>query len=152
MPKKKKIEKTQKQLELLEAKDILVDRLEVAEVEELRKTWERAFTKNITRLEKNQMHFDEMFWHIFSYEKVNCLIGKEARDAFNQQKKQKCFLFYQEKKSGFILDNASALKDVDIMNKLIGFVDVYIVSADFKWTYVVTHETDFGPYFHKKKN
>lgn len=152
MPKKRKTGKFQKQLELLQAKNILVESLEAEEVEELRKNWERAFTKDITRLEKNQMLFNEMFWHIFSYKKVNCLIGEDARHAFNQQKKQKCFLFYQEENSGFILDHASALKDVDIMNKLIGFVDVYVVSADFKWTYVVTHETDFGPYFHNKKN
>lgn len=151
MPKKRKIERTQDQIELLEAKDILVDRLEAGEVEEIRENWERTFAENLTRLEKNQVHFSEMFWHIFSYEKVDSLIGKEAKDAFNQQRKQKCFLFYQEEKSAFVLDNAAALKDRDIMNKLKGFVDLYVVSADFKWTYVVTHEIDLGPYFHRKK-
>ncbi|SDN62550.1 DUF4275 family protein [Alkalicoccus daliensis] len=149
MPKKRMSEKTQKQVELLKVKNILVVCLEAAEAEELRKNWEGAFTKNITRFEKNQIHFNGMFWHIFSYNKVSSLTGKEARAAFNQQKKKKCFLFYQEEKSAFFLDNASALEDTDIVNKLNGFIDVYIVSADFKWTYVITHETEFGPYFYK---
>lgn len=150
MSPKRKTEETLKQIDLLKVKDIIVVEVEAAEARELRNKWESAFANDLTRSEKNQIHFNEMFWHIFSNEKVSALTDQAARAAFNQQKKQKCFLFYQAKKNAFLLDNAFTLNDRDIINKLRGFVDVYIVSVDFNWTYVVTHETDFGPYFCKK--
>jgi hypothetical protein len=28
--------------------------------------------------------------------------------------------------------------------------ETYIVGKDFKWTYILTHEDGFGPYFMKK--
>ncbi|MDO4155235.1 MAG: DUF4275 family protein [Oscillospiraceae bacterium] len=31
------------------------------------------------------------------------------------------------------------------------YTDIYIVATDFSWTYVHTHEPEFGPYFCQKE-
>lgn len=90
-----------------------------------------------------------MLWHIFSYDKVDSLKGKEAIEAFKRQQKRTCYLFYQEDENAFVLGNSSFLTADDIINENKGTVDVYIVGSNFKWTYVLTHENNCGPYFSK---
>lgn len=140
-------ELTRKQTEILKSKGIQAVQVAPLEAKELKKKWEGAFAQHLTRVEKDEIYFDEMLWHVFSSEKVGSLEGKEAMEAFNRQKKQRCYLFYQEENNAFILENTSVLAADDIINKNIGTVDVYIVSSNFKWTYVLTHEDDYGPYF-----
>lgn len=149
----KKNQKSNKleQKDLLPGKEIQVELLTESDAIEIRKTWEKVFAKNLSRSEKDQIHFHEMFWHIFSYEKVDAVTGDKALAAFNKQKKEQCYLFYQEKTDVLKINRVADSKTPDILNRGAGMADVYIFSSDFSWTYVKTHETDFGPYFCKKQ-
>ncbi|WP_446715565.1 DUF4275 family protein [Bacillus sp. OTU530] len=79
---------------------------------------------------------------------MSCLEGKKASDAFNKIKKTGCYIFYQDKEIVLILETAGSLRTIDIVKKSDDYIDdVYVVDTGFKWTYVCTHEENFGPYF-----
>jgi Domain of unknown function (DUF4275) len=42
-----------------------------------------------------------------------------------------------------IIENANKIKAEDFIDE----EDVYVVDREFKWTYVKTHEEEYGPYF-----
>mgnify|MGYP001040520327 FL=1 len=119
----------------------------------LRKQWEDNFAGHLTQKEKAAIFLHDYdgccgyLWHIFSYEKRECLKGKEAEQAFNQLKKKECFLFYQQSEYALILEDASRLTSEDLKNERNLFSDIFIADKNFNWTYVNTHETYCGPYF-----
>lgn len=117
--------------------------------EELRAQWEVAFTKDLSRARKNKIHFNKIFWHAFSYEEIACLENQKAKTAFNNQKKKECYIFYQTEKNALVIENAKDISSEDVINKIKGYVDVYVVDKSFTWTYIVTHEDSCGPYFYK---
>ena len=89
-------------------------------------------------------------WHLFTWGSVPCMEGDEARNAFDALDYTEAIRFYD----GFsmhidgvsVINKISAKKvDNDKQN------DVYIVAKDFSWTYVRTHESDYGPYLCVKK-
>ncbi|OCA84176.1 hypothetical protein A8F94_15765 [Bacillus sp. FJAT-27225] len=117
-----------------------------------RKQWEERFAGNLSKREKLSIHlYDKgessgFLWHIFSYEKQDCLEGKAAEQAFNAVRKYACYVFYQNYEDALILKNAKRFTADDLKNEY----DVYVVDKDFTWTYVKTHETGWiGPYFYK---
>ncbi|MBP1081951.1 MULTISPECIES: DUF4275 family protein [Bacillus] len=87
-------------------------------------------------------------WHLFSYEKKSCLRDNQANNAFHEEVKKECYLFYQHSEYALILENASCLTAADLFNE----GDVYITDKKFTWTYVNTHESYLGPYFSRKNN
>ena len=116
----------------------------------LRKQWEDHFANHMSLKEKKDIYlYDDdgicgFLWHLFSYEKRDCLKGKEAEQAFNSQMKDTCYVFYQHVDNALILEGAITLDVNDLLNES----DVYIVDKEFTWTYVKTHETGLcGPYF-----
>lgn len=113
--------------------------------EELRHRWEREFTKGISRSVKSSIYFNEYLWHVFSYQKLPGFTNNEAVNAFENEQKHDCYVFYQRSDAAYFLDNAEGLTAGDFINEQ----DVYIVDTGFKWTYVKTHESDCGPYFYK---
>lgn len=119
----------------------------------LRKQWEDNFANHMSIKEKKAIYlydndgFCGYLWHLFSYEKRDCLEGEAAEQAFNTEKKNACYIFYQH------IDDALILKEADTFNAndLLDELDVYVVEKEFKWTYVKTHETELcGPYFSRK--
>ncbi len=83
---------------------------------------------------------------LFSYKKKDCLEGKEGEQAFNDVAKQNCFMFYQHSEDALLLENAPNLNTEDFASEI--GTDLYIVDKQFRWTYVLTHETEYcGPYF-----
>lgn len=63
---------------------------------------------------------------------------------FNNEKKSKCFIFYQHLDDVIIIENAWKLSADDLCCEMA----VYVVDPDFNWIYVKTHETGWcGPYF-----
>jgi hypothetical protein len=135
------------QINLLKSKGIHVDELKNKR-EELRKQWEDAFAKNLSKSQKSKIYFHQHLWHVFSYNKLSCLEYQKARDAFNKIKKDECYIFYQDNESALLLDNARSLKAEDILNEINGYIeDVYVANKDFSWTYIQTHEIFCGPYF-----
>lgn len=120
----------------------------------LRKQWEYNFANHISETEKKSIYlFDNdgvwgYLWHLFSYDKKNNLKEEMADQAFNNEAKSSCFVFYQHSDDALILENASNLTAHDLINEL----DIYVVDKDFNWTYVKTHETGCcGPYFSRSK-
>ncbi|MEW4225815.1 DUF4275 family protein [Rossellomorea marisflavi] len=64
-------------------------------------------------------------------------------------RKHSCFIFFQDKEDALLLENASGF-DVKDLSSEVGR-DVYVVDKQFRWTFVLTHETDWlGPYFSRR--
>ncbi|MFD1032821.1 DUF4275 family protein [Metaplanococcus flavidus] len=136
---------------------------------ELEQKWEEAFTQDISKSQKRKLGFKQCMWNVFSWEKIKCLEGTEAADAFDQQKKAGCYLFYSSEEEAIYLPNAKPIKAkniihagspveeeaaIDTKHNIVNstdkcLVDLYVVDEKFSWTYILTHEEDFGPYFYK---
>ena len=137
------------QINLLKSKGILVSKL-IGKREELRKQWEEAFAKHLSKSQKRKIYLHQHLWHIFSYNKLSCLEEQKARDAFNREEKNGCYIFYRDTQNVLLLGNARSLRAEDLIKDVDDFLeDVYVVDTDFTWTYVLTHEEYCGPYFYQ---
>ena len=119
----------------------------------LRKQWEDNFANHLSIEEKKNIYFWNhsgfcgYLWHLFSYEKKDCLQGQTAEKAFNNEHKNSCYVFWQHTDYALILESADILNSNDLKNEY----DIYVVDKGFNWTYVKTHETSLcGPYFSRK--
>ena len=114
-----------------------------------RKRWEDTFVHHLSEREKEEiyLHGDRYscgyLWHVFCNGKRPHLMQAAANEALDAQKKTKCYVFHQRLLEVLVIDQAAALKALHFEQE----EDVYIVDKDFTWTYVVTHESDFGPYY-----
>ncbi|HHY25415.1 MAG TPA: DUF4275 family protein [Desulfitobacterium dehalogenans] len=120
----------------------------------LRKQWENNFANHLSDEEKKNIYlwnnsgFCGYLWHLFSYEKRDCLKGEEAEKAFNNENKGSCYIFWEHTDHALILENAYILDSEDLEDEY----DIYVVDKEFNWTYVKTHETLLcGPYFGRKE-
>lgn len=118
--------------------------------------WLYAFARDVdkTFLETHVTAECNFLWHIFSFEKVECLKEDEAREAFDSLAYEKAIRFH-DGYGGVINDVTEtgkiSAKSLDKEKKR-GALDVYIVAEDFSWTYVKTHENGWlGPYFCRRK-
>ncbi|MBB3112868.1 hypothetical protein FHS18_004970 [Paenibacillus phyllosphaerae] len=113
----------------------------------LRSQWEAHFAAHLSEQDKENIFLNGdggYLWHLFSYRRTDCLEKEEAVQAFMHESKGPCFLFYQHSDYALRLEHAANLTIDDVNNQS----DIYIVSADFSWTLVITHEKDWlGPYF-----
>ena len=100
-----------------------------------------VFFNNLTKKEKDEIHFEQYMWHAFSYNKVEAKKGAEAIEALRKHKENDVYVIFQKKEK--ILE----AKDVtyeQIYNNVLNNTwqtDCYIIDKDFKWTFVLTHET-----------
>lgn len=117
----------------------------------LRRRWEDIFADHLNPEEKQAifLHDDDgccgYLWHVFSYEKRDCLAGEEAAAAFANLDKAHCFVFFQHSDDALFLEGPADLGPGDLPAD-----DVYVADKDFTWTYVRTHESMCGPYFCRK--
>lgn len=87
-------------------------------------------------------------WHVFSFDLLGgkrFLVGDEARAAYDKINKRGAIYiqwFKDEKTKNITWD----LNTAEALDKM---VEVYVVAADFSWTYIKTHEGMCGPYFMK---
>lgn len=116
----------------------------------LRQQWEDSFINHLSLQEKEAIYLynDDgacgYLWHVFSFEKRDCLKGEEAIKAFNKVKKSNCYIFFQHSEDVYIVEDAGLLDAYDLLKEQ----DVYVVDKEFNWTYVRTHEDGWcGPYF-----
>lgn len=120
--------------------------------DELMKKWISVFGKGVDKglVEEHVTSYGNLLWHLFTWGKVPCLQGEEARGAFDELQYEEAIRFYD----GY----ASHIEKVSVIGKISAKdvekdreSDVYIVAKDFAWTYVRTHETGLcGPYFCKR--
>ena len=123
----------------------------------LRKQWEDSFANHLSYKEKEEIYLYEngvacgYLWHVFSYEKLDCVKGDQANQPFNDIPKNACYVFYQDSDYALIIEGASIVTASDFMGKDdFDEGDIYVVDKEFTWTYVNTHETSCGPYFNDK--
>ena len=123
----------------------------------LRQQWEDSFAEHLSYKEKEEIHLyyngwaHGYLWHIFSYERRDCLKEMQANEAFNNVSKNACYVFYQNSDYALIIENATLVTASDFVQKDdFDEGDIFVVDKDFTWTYVNTHETSCGPYFSAK--
>ncbi|MDQ0112334.1 DUF4275 family protein [Paenibacillus harenae] len=124
----------------------IIATMEKGKGQELRDRWGRLFARGMDISARMEIHMEQYLWHLFSYEKLPCLMNEQAEDAFHAQEKQDCYIFYQGREQVLFVANAAKLT-ADILRHE---QDVYVVDRDFTWTYVNTHESDLGPYFYQR--
>ncbi|MEH7236714.1 DUF4275 family protein [Bacillus sp. JJ1562] len=117
----------------------------------LRSEWESHFAGHLSDQEKRTIYLNSnngYLWHLFSYEKKKCFDGEAAEEAFNDESKNECYIFYQRWDYAVLVKNASKLHVSDFGDE----TDIYVVDKDFRWTFVITHETGLcGPYFSRNE-
>jgi Domain of unknown function (DUF4275) len=80
---------------------------------------------------------------------VKCLEKEEAMKAFLNQKKAKCTIFYQFNDDAYLIENANTLsiKDLPYVRENMDYNDLYVMDWNGKWTFMMTHEPECGPFF-----
>lgn len=111
--------------------------------------WTKIFAASISKENRNHVHFEQYKWHLFSFELLDALTEEKARTAFDRCPKHTVYLFCQDTKEAYLVENAHLLKAEDFEHRFLPYPDIYIFSAEEKWTYIHTHEPNCGPYFYK---
>ena len=115
---------------------------------ELESIWNQTFTNKLTQKEKDDISFNQYMWHVFSYEKIDCLKGIDAKNAFNMANKDKVYLFYPQLKLAYVISNANDLN----VNDLRTCSEVYVMDIENRLTFVYTHEGGEFVYFYEITN
>ena len=113
--------------------------------------WTKLFTASVSKEDRKKVYFEQYRWHLFSYKLLDALTEDDAREAFNREPKTSIYLFEQHSKNAYLVENAHLFKAEDFDHDFIPFSDFYLFSPEGKWTYIHTHESYCGPYFHKLK-
>ena len=108
--------------------------------------WDELFAAAVPQIERDEIHYEQFKWHLFSYKKLSALQADEARAAFDQQEKDTVYVLFQYENRAYRLENVSLLKaeDLDMDSS-----DVYLFDEKRRWTYIHTHEFYCGPYFYQ---
>ena len=122
--------------------------LDLEEVCDLRHLWIKQFVP----LSFNKSHKDPL-WHVFSYGNVHSTEGLKAINKFNTQYFKELTVFSSNSQlNGLkcITRNNKFLDYKTLQNVLVNtpqLGDLYINHHNLKWTFVITHENEFGPYY-----
>lgn len=113
-----------------------------------KRQWIAAFCPALSpSLQSND--YKPVLWCVCSNQKVPCLAGKPARNAFDAIQKERLLAFYEfdDNEENALLLDTKTLSSSDLDDES----DIYVLDPDFNWCYINTHEDGFGPYFIKKK-
>ncbi|MBQ3528607.1 MAG: DUF4275 family protein [Clostridia bacterium] len=114
-------------------------------VAQLKTEWMNALSKKSKNQNKAKRLSEDCIWHIFSFGLLRCDDEEVASRQYDNQNKYSCVFLSNIDDVGYRIENADALS-AEILDQ---FIDVTVIASDFSWTYVKTHECDFGPYFCK---
>ncbi|TRZ39147.1 DUF4275 family protein [Niallia circulans] len=119
----------------------------------LRGRWRECFASHLTVEEQQAICMDNFLWHLCSWEKVTCLQQDGAIRAFLQQTKHKCTIFYQFIDDAYLFEHADTLTITDLpyIEDHMDYNDMYVMDWNNKWTFIMTHERECGPYFIQRK-
>ena len=113
--------------------------------------WLRHFAKNVSKDATDSYVKNQYIWHVFSWRLLDSdsfLTGDDARRAYDEVDKANCIfcdMFGANGVSHRMLDEYSSSLSIDSY-----VTELYVVSQDYSWTYIKTHENDIcGPYFMK---
>lgn len=111
--------------------------------------WLRHFAHGLSKKDFEAHVKEKFIWHVFSFGLLspeNLLIGDAARDAYNSKDKTQCIYCDMFGNNGVTDQNSSCCDTAEKIDA--GFLEFYVVSKDYSWTYIKTHEGDLcGPYF-----
>ena len=119
---------------------------------EIIENWLKAFGKGVSSkiIEEHVTSHGNHLWHLFTWANVECLEGDAARKAFDNLEYTGAIRFFDgySNRIDKVTDiGKTSSAEIDKCKAS----DVYVAAKDFSWTYVRTHEADFGPYFCKNK-
>ena len=119
----------------------------------LRQQWRESFASHLSTEEQNAIGMDGFLWHLCSWEKVDCLEKEEAKAVLKKLLKQKCFIFYQFIDEAYLLENAKTLtiEELPYDQYYADYGDIYVVDWEYEWTFMMTHESEYGPYLIQKE-
>ncbi len=94
----------------------------------------------------------EALWHTFSFNRFPHVSETDAVNQFNETYLKQCIIFSTSDYFGInCTTDAPVLLSYErlcqYLDRLPNHVDIYIAQHNFKWTFVITHEKDFGPYY-----
>ena len=94
----------------------------------------------------------KQLWHAFSYYEAKAYTGQQAIKRFEKQSKNNIIIFSNELSNSIIFNNLIQNDiSIEIINDCINNNkskhDIYFTEINFAWTFVITHESEFGPYF-----
>ena len=112
--------------------------------------WLEHFAIGISKkkLKKYVLSTGNLIWHTFSWKLLDnnkFLEGDIAKAAYNEIDKRGAIYieWFEDEQTHGITWELNSAESLDKM------VEVYVVAADFSWTYIKTHENSCGPYFMK---
>ena len=117
--------------------------------------WLRHFAPAVDKkdIEKYVADCGGYVWHVFSFELIDktlFLVGDVAREAYDLADKTNCIFCDMFGPSG--VTNKVVAEYSSAMSIDSSVTELYVVSEDFSWTYIKTHENGLcGPYFMKIK-
>jgi len=101
------------------------------------KNWSKKFING-----KYAPHLNQYLWHIFSFETTKACKGDSALQELKKQKHTKTIIFNEQRQYLIeCFDKIPILRMDDFTD------DIYLSHLKMDWTYVITHEESFGPYF-----
>lgn len=112
--------------------------------QEARQTWVAHFIRP-----EQPTRLSPYLWEDIVARTDGCLVGTAADHAFERAGKWKAILFFQHSNDVLELDltQVKPLTRRDLIVETMDYADVYIVDPAYTWTYVISHEADWGPYF-----
>lgn len=118
----------------------------------LRGQWEASFADHLSNDEKEEIYLKSFLWHLCSWGKVECYEKIDALKMFEEQPKTKCTIFYEFTDEAYLVENAKTLSIMDLPYDRLHWYygDIYVMDWHGKWTFMMTHESECGPYFIKK--
>ena len=66
-------------------------------LEEIKNKWIEVFALHLTERQRiEEIHMDQLLWHVFSYEKKACLEGAKSRKAFDELRNKDYYIFFED--------------------------------------------------------
>lgn len=104
----------------------------------LRETWRKQFVSHLTKDQQDAIYLDSFLWHLCSWKKVKCLEKDQAIQAFENEIKTKCTIFYQFTDEAYLIENAKNLtiNDLQYQENQMYYGDIYIMDWDYQRTFM----------------
>lgn len=112
--------------------------------------WLRHFAPSVSKDQIEKYVRNGCLWHIFSFDllpRESFLVGDDARAAYNAVCDEDC-IFCDVYGSGVTDKRKDAYWTASSIDEAV--TELYVVSKDYSWTYIKTHEELCGPYFMKR--
>lgn len=114
--------------------------------------WLCVFGKDVDEniIKEHVTSYGNHLWHLFTWGGVSCIAGDAARIAFDKLACTDVIRFlggYSNHIENSIIIKRPSANELDTSPES----DIYIVSNNFSWTYIRTHEDSCGPYFCTKE-